>query len=94
MDDKFAAIPEDLAERGLRYTKDQFGEVLQQTEVYVRENPTQSVLYALAAGYILNRLPLGRVLGGVLRLLILVFKPALLIYGASKLYRVAQQNEA
>jgi hypothetical protein len=84
---------EDLAQRGFRYTKDQFDQVVIQTEQYVRENPTQSVLYALAAGFILNRLPLGRMLGGVVRLLLIAFKPAILVYGASKLYQTAQRKD-
>ena len=50
MDKDFAAIPDDLAERTLRYTKDEFERVLQQTEDYVRENPVQSLGYALLAG--------------------------------------------
>jgi hypothetical protein len=92
MDKEFAAIPDDLAERMLRYTKGEFERVLQQTEEYVREKPTQSILYALLAGFILNRLPIGRILGGVVRLLLIAFKPAILIYGATKLYQ-ASQNE-
>ena len=92
MDKEFAAIPDDLAERTLRYTKGEFERVLQQTEEYVREKPTQSILYALLAGFILNRLPIGRILGGVVRLLLIAFKPAILIYGATKLYQ-ASQNE-
>ena len=92
MEKEFAAIPDDLAERTLRYTKGEFERVLQQTEEYVREKPTQSILYALLAGFVLNRLPIGRILGGVLRLFLIAFKPAILIYGATKLYR-ASQNE-
>ena len=93
MDKEFAAIPDDIAERTLRYTKDEFERVLQQTEDYVREKPTQSLLYALLAGFILNRLPVGRILGGVVRLLLIALKPAILIYGATKLYRAAQSEE-
>jgi hypothetical protein len=93
MDEHFATIPEDFAERGLRYTKDQFEQVLQQTEDYVRERPAQSLFYALIAGFILNRLPLGRILAGVLRLLLIAFKPAILIYGATKLYQASQRQE-
>ncbi len=59
----------------------------------MREKPTQSLLYAFAAGYVLNRLPLGRVLGGFLRLIIMALKPAVLIYGAAKLYQMAQERE-
>lgn len=93
MDDKLSSSPDAIAERGLRYTKDQLGEVLQQTEEYVRANPTQSVLYAVGAGFVLNKLPLGRIIGGVVRLLMIALKPALLIYGASKLYKTAQHEE-
>jgi len=93
MDKDFAAIPDDLAERTVRYTKDEFERVLEQTEEYVRENPVQSLGYALLAGFILNRLPIGRILSGVIRLLLIAFKPAILIYGATKLYRAAQNEE-
>lgn len=93
MDEQFAALPEDFAERGLRYTKDQFEQILQQTEDYVREKPAQSLFYALTAGFILNRLPIGRILGTMIRLLLIAFKPAILIYGATKLYQAAQREE-
>ena len=83
----------DVAERGLRYTKDQFEQVLEQTEEYVRENPVRSIAYALLAGLVLNRLPIGRILGGVVRLLMLAFKPAILAYGVTKLYQAAQGDE-
>ena len=83
----------DMAERGLRYTKDQFEQVLQQTEEYVRENPTRSLAYALLAGFILNRLPLGRIVAGVIRLGMHAFKPAVLAYGATKIYQAVQSDE-
>ena len=55
MDKEFSAIPDDIAERTLRYTKGEFERVLQQTEEYVREKPVQSIFYALLAGFILNQ---------------------------------------
>jgi hypothetical protein len=93
MDEQFSASSGDVAERGLRYTKDQFEQLLEQTEEYVRENPARSIAYAVLAGFILNRLPIGRVLGGVVRLAMLAFKPAILAYGATKLYQAAQSDE-
>ena len=93
MDKESAAIPDDIAERTLRYTRDEFERVLQQAEGYVREKPAQSVLYALLAGFVLNRLPIGRILSGLVRLLLVAFKPAILIYGATKLYQAAQSEE-
>ena len=83
----------DIAQRSLQYTKDHFGDVLQQGEEYVRENPARAVGLALLAGFILNRLPLGRILSGLVRLLFVAFKPAVLAYGATKLYQAAQSEE-
>ena len=93
MDEQFSEESGDIAERSLRYTKDQFGQVLQQTEEYVRENPTRSIAYAVLAGFILNRLPIGRILTSFVRLLLLACKPAILAYGATKLYQAAQSDE-
>jgi hypothetical protein len=93
MDESSAGTSEDLARRGLRYTKEQFDAVLNQTEDYVREKPAQSLLCAFVAGFVLNRLPIGRVLSGVFRLFAHALKPAILIYGATKLYQAAQEEE-
>jgi len=59
----------------------------------VREKPAQSVLFAFIAGYILNRLPIGRILAGLFRFLVVALRPAILIYGATKLYQAAQEEE-
>lgn len=83
----------DVAERSLRYTKDQFEQVLEQTEEFVRENPARSIAYALIAGFILNRLPIGRILSGLVRLIMIAIKPAILAYGATKLYQAAQNDD-
>ena len=90
MDEEISETSGDIAERGLRYTKDQFEQLLEQTEEYVRENPGRSIAYAVAAGFILNRLPIGRILSAFVRLAFLAFKPAILAYGATKLYQAAQ----
>ena len=84
---------DDIAERGLRYTREHFDEILSQTETYVRENPAQSLAYAILAGFVLNRLGIGRILRGVVRLALFALKPAILIYGAAKLYEAAQDEE-
>jgi hypothetical protein len=84
----------EFPERGMQWVKDRVETVVNETGEYVREKPTQSLFYAFAVGYVLNRLPLGRVLAGLLRLLFMALKPAILIYGAAKLYRSAQEREA
>jgi len=93
MDQESLGITGDVAERSLRYTKDQFEQILEQTEGYVRANPARSVAYALIAGFILNRLPMGRILGGFVRLFMIAVKPAILAYGATKIYQAAQSND-
>jgi hypothetical protein len=93
MDEQFSEGSGDITERGLRYTKDQFEQVLEQTEEFVRENPARSIAYAVIAGFILNRLPIMRIFGGLMRLVFIAFKPAILAYGATKLYQAAQGEE-
>jgi hypothetical protein len=73
--------------------KERVETVVNETGDYVREKPTQSLFYAFAAGYVLNRLPLGRVVAGLLRLVFVALKPAILIYGAARLYRSTQERE-
>ena len=83
----------DLAEQGLRYTKEQFDEILAQTEDFVRANPTRSLLYGVAAGFLLDRLPIFGIFRGMVRLLLIALKPAILIYGVTKLYQIAKDKE-
>jgi hypothetical protein len=92
MDQSSAEVAAELPERGVQWVKDQVEAVLSETEDYVREKPTQSLLCAFAAGYVLNRLPLGRIVSGLVRLLIVALRPAILIYGAAKLYQSAQEE--
>ena len=84
---------DDIAERGLRYTREHFDELVTETEAYVRQNPVQSLLYAVLAGLVLNRLGIGRILRGVVRLALFALKPAILIYGAAKMYEASQEEE-
>ena len=83
---------DDIVIRGVNYTKEHLEDVLGQTEEYVRENPGQALLYAFVAGYVLNRLPLGGIIRGLVRLSFLALRPAVLVYGASKLYQAAQEQ--
>ena len=82
-----------MAERGLQYTKEQFSQILEQTEEFVRENPTRAIGYAVLAGLVIDRLPVFKIFGGLTRLTLFALKPAILIYGATKLYQAAQQED-
>jgi hypothetical protein len=93
MDQSSAEVAAELPERGVQWVKDQVEAVLSETEDYVREKPAQSLVWAFVAGYVLNRLPLGLVLKGLVRLLVMALRPAILIYGAAKLYQAAQEEQ-
>jgi hypothetical protein len=93
MNQSSAEVVAELPERGLHWVKGQVEAVLSETEDYVREKPAQSLLCAFVAGYILNRLPVGRILSGFFHLLVVALRPAILIYGATKLYQAAQEEE-
>jgi hypothetical protein len=54
-------------------------------EDLIRREPRKSVALALAGGFVLCLLPLGRLLGVLLRVMLLLFKPLLLILGVLKL---------
>jgi hypothetical protein len=93
MDRSSAEVAAEYPERGVHWVKEQIEAALGETEDYVRERPAQSLLCAFVAGYILNRLPLGRIMSGLLRLLVAALRPAVLIYGAAKLYQAAQEEK-
>jgi len=87
------ADQEDIVIRGVRYTKEHVEDFVGQAEEYVRENPGQALLYAFVAGYVLNRLPLGALLRGAVRLSLLALRPAALLYGASRVYQASTHEE-
>jgi hypothetical protein len=82
----------DITDRGISYAKDQWGEIMGQTEDFVRANPTRALAYGVAAGFLLDRLPIFRIIGGLLRLVLMALKPAMLVFGATKLYRMVQNQ--
>lgn len=63
-----------------------FEELRQRAEDYVRDEPTKAVGIALAAGIVLTILPVFRIVGGLLRLVLMLAKPAIIIFGAMKVY--------
>ena len=59
----------------------------------MRENPIRAVGYALLAGLVIDRLPVFRITGGITRLALMALKPAILIYGATKIYQAVQDED-
>ncbi len=67
-------------------------ELHSEAEDYVRENPTQSVLSAAAVGFVFHLLPMGAIIGALIRLITFSLRPALFIYGAFMLYKQFQKG--
>jgi hypothetical protein len=83
---------QDIVVRGVRYTKEHVEDFVGQAEEYVRENPGQAVLYAFVAGFVLNRLPFAAMLRGLVRLSLLALRPALFVYGVSRMYQATKEE--
>ena len=73
--------------------KQKMSDFQSQGEAYVRDNPSQAVLSALAAGFVLRLLPLGAILGALIRLVLFAVRPAVFIYGAVSLYKHFQEPQ-
>lgn len=59
---------------------------------YTQRHPHQALLSAMAAGYALRVLPAARILGGLIRLGLIILKPAALVYGVAKLWSSLQNR--
>jgi hypothetical protein len=63
------------------------------TEEYTREEPLKAVGVAFAAGLFMTLLPVGSIVGGLLRLALALTRPALLVLGAIKLYEEIDRRQ-
>lgn len=60
-------------------------------EQKIRENPVEAVVLALLIGFLVCLLPVGRLIGALLRAAFLLLKPALLVLGIIKAVEYYQQ---
>lgn len=65
----------------------------QKCENLVRQSPTTAVLGAVAAGYLLHRLPLRAIIATKIRVLTALTPPALFLFGAAKIFECLQRQE-
>jgi hypothetical protein len=63
-------------------------------ETKIREEPLKAVLIGTAAGLILSRLPLFGILILFVRLVLWSIKPALLVFGITKVVEYAKKQQA
>jgi len=74
------------AQQGIRHR-------YQRCQNQIRKSPTTAVLGAVAAGYLLHRLPVRAILVTQVRVLAALAPPALFLFGAAKLYEFLQRQE-
>lgn len=67
-------------------TQFDFERVQAQAEDYVRESPSKAVGLALLGGFVLAMLPIGGIIGALIRLAFFLIRPALLILGVVKVF--------
>lgn len=60
----------------------------------IRKSPATAVLTATAAGYLLHRMPVRAILLTQVRVLSALTPPALLLFGAAKLYEILQKQQS
>lgn len=60
----------------------------------IRKSPTTSVIGAVAAGYLLHRLPVKAILVTQVRVLAALTPPALILFSAAKLYDYLRKQES
>lgn len=74
------------ARKGLRHR-------YEECESQVRKSPATAVLGAVAVGYLLHRMPVRAILLTQVRVLSALTPPALILFGAAKLYEFLQRQE-
>lgn len=63
------------------------------TQKFIREEPDKAVGLAVLGGVLLTVLPVGRLLGALLRLAFALVRPLLLVLGAVKLYEEFEKKQ-
>lgn len=69
------------------------GEFNERAQQFVREDPTKAVGAAVLIGVLLTVFPIGRLIGGLFRLLFSIAKPVLLIAGLVKVYQELEKQQ-
>jgi len=86
----FLAQPDRFVQETVAAARSQMERCLTDVTSYAQRSPEKALLSALAGGYVLRMLPVTRILAGAIRLVLVLLKPAALIYGAAKLWQKTQ----
>jgi hypothetical protein len=67
--------------------------LLHETKVLIRKNPARALAIAVGAGFVLQSAPVGRLVGGLLRVSFALLQPALMIAGGVKVWEKIQRRQ-
>jgi hypothetical protein len=76
----------------LRTAQDNLRHCREDCEEAVRRSPGPSLFAAMAVGYFLRQLPIAALISGLVRLVFVLLKPAVLLFSAAKLYETIQHQ--
>ena len=68
-------------------------DLTENTQRFVREDPSKAIGLALLGGVLLTVLPIGRVLAALVRLIFALARPVLLVLGAMKVYEEFEKKQ-
>ena len=69
------------------------GGLIEETRTRIRENPARALAIAVAAGFVLQTAPVGRLFGGLVRVSFALLKPALLVLGGVKIWETIKERQ-
>jgi hypothetical protein len=67
--------------------------LLHETKVLIRKNPAGALAIAVGAGFVLQSAPVGRLVGGLLRVSFALLQPALMVAGGVKVWEKIQRRQ-
>ena len=68
-----------------------FENIQAKAENYVRDSPSKAAAIAFLAGFVIAMLPIGGIIGALVRLILFLIRPALMVIGVIKVYEEIQR---
>jgi hypothetical protein len=82
--------PEGFVADKVSYLQTEVNRSVQDVAAYTQLNPERALLCALGGGYLLRMLPVMGIVSGLIRLILMLIKPAAIFYGVAKIWQKAQ----
>ena len=82
--------PEEFVQQTYAKVREEVDKSMKDATAYAQLYPEKALLWAAGGGYMLRMLPLVGILGGLIRVVLMLAKPAALFYGAAKFWQKAQ----